>query len=156
MWGCKTMKKDSLAQQGFTLIEVLVAIIILGIGILALTTMQVTAIKGNVQASHLTVASDWSADQLEQIFAWKYDHDELEEGAVGLAGLDYTDETGKLADGGPIVSPDGLYTIYWNSADDIVMPDTKSIRVIIVRTDQGISKTVTMNCLKAKYLVKEL
>ncbi|MCF8069559.1 MAG: prepilin-type N-terminal cleavage/methylation domain-containing protein [Desulfobacterales bacterium] len=145
------MKKDVLTQQGFTLIEVLVAVVILAIGIAAVTTMQVTAIKGNSQASHLTVASDWSADQLEQIFAWEYDNALLEDDTApnGVAGLD---ETGGTADGGPIVSADGFYTIYWNIADDLVMPDTKSIRVIVQRTEAGITKTMTMNYLKAKYL----
>ncbi len=151
MWEFKTMKKDALTQQGFTLVEVLVAIVILAIGIAAVTTMQVTGIKGNTKASHLTVASDWSASQMEQMYAWKYDNDLLKDDTApnGVAGLD---ETGATADGGPIVSPDGYYTIYWNVADDILMPDTKSIRVILEREDNGILQTVTMNYLKAKYL----
>ena len=66
----------------------------------------------------------------------------------GAAGLD---ETGATADGSD-VSPDGFYTIYWNVADELVLPHTKTIRVIILRQDEGVTRSVTMNYLKAEYM----
>ena len=158
MWGYKMTEKKRLDQQGFTLIETVVAIGILSIGIVTLISMQTTAIRGNSQASHQTIASDWSADQLEQIFAWEYTIDGndnpllVDQTGNGVGGFDHTDEAGALADGGPIVSPDGSYTIYWNIADDLLMPETKSVRVIVERQEKGVIKTVTMDYLKAKYL----
>lgn len=44
------------SKQGFTLIEVLVAITIFAIGLLALAGMQVTAIKGGATSQRITAA----------------------------------------------------------------------------------------------------
>ncbi|MHB1349584.1 MAG: type IV pilus modification protein PilV [Desulfobulbaceae bacterium] len=145
-------------QQGFTLVEVLIAMVILAVGMLTLITMQTTGIKGNAQASHITVASGWASDRIEQIFAMDYDHADLRDDESidntannqdGTAGLD--DATDATADG-KAVSPDGFYTIYWNVADETMMPNTKTIRIIVLRQEQGITKPVVMNYLKAKYM----
>ena len=63
------MKTNTLNQQGFSLIEVLVAIVILAVGLMSLISMQVTGIKGNAKASNITVASGYGADRLEKLFA---------------------------------------------------------------------------------------
>jgi len=60
-------------QKGFTLIEAMVAIVILTIGIISLYTMQTTALKGNATANGLTTASTWSGDRIEQILSMEYD-----------------------------------------------------------------------------------
>ena len=115
---------------------------------MSLITMQVTGIKGNAKASHITVASNWGADRLEKLFALDYTDDDLKDDTapIGLAGLD---ETGATADGSA-TSPDGFYTIYWNIADNTPMPDTKTIRVIILRQDEGVTRSVTMDYKKVK------
>jgi type IV pilus assembly protein PilV len=145
------------SQNGFTLIEVLIAIALLTIGILGAAAMQISSLRGNSHANRITVASNWGVNRIEQIIAQKYDDVDLRDddsigntannpdGAGGLN--DMTDAT---ADGREI-SPDGLYTIYWNVAEDDIMPNTKSIRVIILRTQGGQTTTVTMNYVKAKY-----
>jgi type IV pilus assembly protein PilV len=144
------MKNSNISgQQGFSLIEVLIAMVILGIGLLTLITMQTTGIMGNAKANNITVASDWGVDRMEQIFALDYDDDELKDDVnpTGAAGLD---ETGATADGTD-TSPDGNYTISWNIADEDMMPNTKTIRVIIERSDFGEDRKVTMDNIKAKY-----
>ena len=144
------MKIYTSQQQGFTLIEVLVAMVILGIGLMSLVSLQATGIKGNSQASHITVASDWGADRMEKLFALKWTDIDLQDDTApyDLAGLN---ETGATADGSD-TSPDGFYTIYWNIADDTPMPDTKTIRVIILRSEGGVTKSVVMDYLKLKYI----
>ena len=47
---------DHTHEKGFTMVEVLVAIIILSIGLLALAGLQATVIKGNVASKNLTSA----------------------------------------------------------------------------------------------------
>ena len=154
-------KKQS--QQGFSLVEVIIAIAILSIGLITLISMQTTGIKGNATASQITVSSDWAADRIEQIYSWDFDDQRLwddesitdtaplpapgaREGAAGLS--DATDAT---ADGRD-VSPDGYYTIYWNIADELVMPNTKSIRIIVNRTDHlGIIRPTILNYTKSRF-----
>lgn len=50
------MKKNYYSSKGFTLIEVLVAITIFAIGLLALAGMQVTAITGGATSQRITAA----------------------------------------------------------------------------------------------------
>ena len=57
--------KDS--QSGFSLVELLVAIVILAIGLLGLAQLQITAIKTNSQSFTSTAASVLAQRVLEQI-----------------------------------------------------------------------------------------
>ena len=61
MAGCNIRRND-----GFSLIEVLVALVILAVGLLALAVFQITAIRGNAMASKWTVATELSQDRLER------------------------------------------------------------------------------------------
>jgi len=53
-------------NEGFSLIEVLVALVILAVGLLALAVFQITAIRGNAVASKWTVATELAQDRLER------------------------------------------------------------------------------------------
>ncbi|MDH3237352.1 MAG: type IV pilus modification protein PilV [Deltaproteobacteria bacterium] len=53
-------------HDGFSLIEVMVALTILAVGLLALALLQTTAIKGNSLAAKSTVATQLAQDQMEQ------------------------------------------------------------------------------------------
>jgi len=59
-------------QEGFSLVEVLVALAILAVGLLGLAMFQVTAIKGNAIASKWTVATELAQDRIERFrhVAW--------------------------------------------------------------------------------------
>lgn len=60
------MAGSNRGKEGFSLIEVLVALAILAVGLLGLALFQVTAIKGNAIASKWTVATDLAQDQIER------------------------------------------------------------------------------------------
>jgi type IV pilus assembly protein PilV len=53
-------------EEGFSLIEVLIALVILAVGLLGLALFQTTAIKGNAIASKWTVATELAQDRLEK------------------------------------------------------------------------------------------
>jgi type IV pilus modification protein PilV len=80
-------------EAGFTLIEVIVALAILTIGILAVNAMQTAAVRGNMAASDITIASTWAADRVEQIFGMEYDDFEDLNGN-GLRSTQDTDDNG--------------------------------------------------------------
>jgi type IV pilus assembly protein PilV len=53
--------------NGFTLLEVMIALVILAVGLLGLASLQVMAIKGNSYGQEMTVASTMAQNQLEQL-----------------------------------------------------------------------------------------
>lgn len=144
------MGKHVLNNQAFTILEVLIAMAVLAIGLLSLVTMQVTAIKGNAIANRITEESSFCADQIEKLLALDWNHADLvdDKAPNGIAGLNARDAT---ADGS-LVTPDGIYTIYWNVADNTPMPDTKKIRVIIARNNNAGTNPVIMDYLKSKQI----
>lgn len=59
-------------QAGFTLIEVMIAVVILAAGLLALMTMQIVSIKANAFSSEMTYAAMVGQGELEKIKNMNY------------------------------------------------------------------------------------
>lgn len=154
----------NLGNDGFTLIETLIATAILVIGIFSLYLMQTTSVKYNATASGITTSSTWAADRIEQLLALDFDDQRLADDddptdlapvvpGNGTAGLNDTSAT---ADG-RVVSPDGNYTVFWNIADYLTPNPSapsdstlKAVRVIVQRNDYGTTKEVVLNYYKQK------
>ncbi|MEW6518818.1 MAG: prepilin-type N-terminal cleavage/methylation domain-containing protein [Thermodesulfobacteriota bacterium] len=148
-------------QSGFTLIEVLIAVAIFTIGILAVNAMQTAAIKGNSSANRITESSSWASDRIETLIGLNYSDADLDDDDGDGTGEDANndgtdddggnfglDDTGANADG-TSASPDGSYTINWNVAVNYPFPDIKTVNVIIERQDGGTIRTVTMAYMKS-------
>jgi prepilin-type N-terminal cleavage/methylation domain-containing protein len=73
-------KGRPIGERGFTLLEVIVAISILTFGLLAVATMQTTAIRGNYNANCITEATTAAQDRLELFLSQSYNT--LDEGAL--------------------------------------------------------------------------
>lgn len=68
------------SQKGFSMIELLVAIAIFSIGVLAVATLQVSAISGNGGSRKISDALVMAEDQLENLMAIPYGSAELDPG----------------------------------------------------------------------------
>lgn len=135
------LKRD---ESGFTLLEVIVALAIFTIGILALYTAQTATMGYNSGASRMTTAVNWAAQTLESIVGLDYRDlsDQNDDKVAGLAvtstpGADYS-----------AVSPDGRYTIVWNVAEDMPMPNVKTVRVYVLSGGRGMGRNVHFEFLK--------
>jgi type IV pilus assembly protein PilV len=62
-----TSKSSMSVEEGFTLIEIMITLVILSIGIFALAGLQVSAIKGNAFSKRMTAAVSIANQKLEQI-----------------------------------------------------------------------------------------
>lgn len=140
------IKKNKDSEKGFTLLEVIIAISILTIGLLAVASMQVSAIKGNTLSFGVTEATTWAGDQMEKLMIMPYDPDPYADDDP----LDDRDKDGKLGleDDTPGTADHNVtrrkYTVYWNIAVDADRDDTKTVNVIVTWTDHGIQKRVSM------------
>ena len=70
--GAVTMTKQNTIvlinnTMGFTLLETMIALMVLTIGVLGIMVMQTTAIRSNAKASSMTIASNIAASQIEGI-----------------------------------------------------------------------------------------
>jgi type IV pilus assembly protein PilV len=70
-----THRKNSIMKErsGFTLIEVMIALTILAVGLLALATMQIVSIRGNAFSTEMTYATMLAQGKLEQLRNMPYD-----------------------------------------------------------------------------------
>ena len=62
--GAKTLNADN---KGFTLIEVLIAILILSVGLLGMASLTVAIINGNKFSNNLSTATTLAQDKMEDI-----------------------------------------------------------------------------------------
>ena len=59
-------------RGGFTLIEVMIAILILSVGMMAMALLQISAIRGGAFASQVTQASVEGQDKIEELRSMDY------------------------------------------------------------------------------------
>jgi len=121
-------------EKGFTLLEVIVAISILSFGLLAIASMQISAMRGNSFAGGVTEGTTWAGDQVERLMALPYDHDDLDQ------------------DQNPHQATEGRYTIVWNVTEDAVFNNTKTIEVTVTWMDHGAQKSVSMQYVKPRII----
>lgn len=82
----ETLKK----LTGFTLIEILVALVILGVSLLALAGLMVTTTRNNASAGQVTEAATLAQDKLEELRAIPWDRVASgQDQQVGSTGIGY-------------------------------------------------------------------
>ena len=113
-------------EDGFTLIEVLIALTIFAVGLLGVAAMQTSAIKVNSTAGKFTNLSTWGMDKIEE-----------------LSALPYSDPLLDSA-GNPHQEVSGDYTISWTVIDDNPATSIKNISITVT----GRGKTANISFYK--------
>jgi type IV pilus assembly protein PilV len=116
----KTIKHSSTRpknEKGFTLIEVMVAMGIFAIGILAVASMQITAFQGNRSARLRTEAVTRASEYMENLVTQGY---------------------GDISDGS---DTEGEIDLSWTVADDTPITDTRTVTVTASWDDRGGTRT---------------
>lgn len=146
-------------DKGFTLIEALIAMMVLAIGILAISTMQDVSIKGNTKAKLITQASVLGGNSYERLLNVDYDDPIMDPAGNPHDHTEFTNPTLQL--------PSGTTSVTWNVTewsntdgvdndgdgviDETLEMDIKSITMTINYTDRT-AKTITINFLKSEML----
>lgn len=127
--------------NGFTLVEVLLALFLIAIGVLAAAPMFVYAMQGNAVGADFGTAGAIAVERMEILRGTGYL--DLPAGGdlatdVSAGGVDYFDNS----------DPD--YTVRWTIVDNVSPADTKTItvRVTAVRQVVGDPKGVTLTTLR--------
>ncbi len=122
-------------QKGLTLVEVLMAMAIFLIGILAVLMMQIKAIDTNSDARSVTENYTWAIDKIEELLVLDYSDEELSSGDHSIEAGSFTqaddgidnNANGQIDEDGE----SGQINISWFVEDDFPVDDMKSIRVTV-------------------------
>lgn len=150
-----TVSRNHNHEEGFTLIETMVALAIFVIGILGCYTLQYQASASNVLSNSVGTSATWATYAVEELLAKEYDHADFnDDGPVAFVGTAGLDETEANADGVLYIRLDGstgaaatandLYSVSWNIAEGTaaavvpgtpqpVLAGTKQVRVVVVK-----------------------
>jgi type IV pilus assembly protein PilV len=120
----KTPKKALKKKDGFTLIEVLVAVSIFAVGLLAIAALQTSAIRMNSTGDRLTELSTIGIDKYEELMS-----------------LPFTDP--QLVVGGPYTDPNppAGYTVIWTVVQDILVANAKDITLTVTGKGKILQRT---------------
>jgi len=131
MFGHKATEtiREKRGQQGFTLIEVLMAMAIFSIGILAVGAMQITSTNSNASARIHTEEYTWVVDQIERLTALDYDLGDLTAGDHSVV--------------------QGPYTVSWTVVDDTPVTGAKRITVT-ADGPHSLARPITIDFIKAR------
>jgi type IV pilus modification protein PilV len=112
-------------NKGFTLVELMVALVVFAVGILAVGQLQVTSIRYNSHAQRMSEATMLAQSQMEELMSIDYDTVAAETATAGS------------------------YLIKWQVDDDPVA-EIKDIAVTVSWACRGVDKNVSLNCLRSK------
>lgn len=117
-------------ESGFTLLEVLIAVMVIGVGFMATASMQGTSVSGNSRSAFMTAATYLAEDKIEELRNTDYM-------AITVAGSpeNSIDEMG---------SAGGIYSRSWTVVNDSPGLLMKTVQVTVDWQERGVTHTLTM------------
>lgn len=112
------ISRNKTEEQGFTLIEVMMALVILGVGVFAIVGLQTRNMSYNTGSKKQTEGYTWAMDQVETLLALPYTDGNLQPNG-GSATVDN--------DGYTVVQ--GPYTVEWDVNNNAAIPNSRIINV---------------------------
>ncbi len=122
--------REKTGQEGFAIIEALIATMIFAIGVFGVLSMQTNSVRANDLARGVTSQSAMAAEKVEQLISLPYGHVDLEDGVHP-----------------PEVQ--GSYTINWTVAQDDMIANTKTITAAVSWIERGVQKTINLVYIKS-------
>ena len=163
-------------QNGFSLIEAMIAMVILSVGLMSVGLMQIGAMKGNANAIGRSDGVAMAQSAMDLIRCLPLNSSLLSDPDPSIVNLDdgkaiknampnppasSHKSNDKDADGNqiftsdPVIGPnDKRYTIFWNIDDNTPTNGVKTIRLFVYWTDNkfGLNRFVTTSVLGGLYL----
>ena len=121
-------------KKGFSILEILVAITILGIGIMGLATLQSRGIRGNDLGNRTSQAIALAQDKLEELI-------NTSRSTTFPAGT--TNDTNNPVD--ETGSGGGMFTRSWKIQDDTPVTNAETVGVTVGSNDIGRQHNIAVN-----------
>ncbi len=132
-------------NQGFTVIELMVAVVIVVIAFAGLATMEIACVNGNSIAGNVTTGITLAQDKMEELKSLNLNDPKLNDNNVSnnadlRAGVKNFSNVGNsaTADDGHREehidakgNPGGMYTRFWNIADNTPIDGQKTLLVVV-------------------------
>ena len=142
-------------EAGFSLIEVVVALAVFSIGLLAIFSMQFSAIKTNAVGRGVTENITAATDKVEQLMALSYEHADLTAGshlvAQDVDGID-NNLDGRVDEAGET----GYLQVDWQIQDDCLGADFQGHKCVQVHVSSNVNgkrfKEIRLDFIKANML----
>ena len=129
----KNMKNSAImCQRGYSLIEILIAIAIFAIGILAVAQMQLASSKNTTNGNITTMAAMLARDKMEELKSEDI-------ASAVLAVGDYNDPNNPVDQNG---NPGGIFTRNWQITNPLGGTDTRQIQVTVSFSRRGQTRSV--------------
>jgi type IV pilus assembly protein PilV len=144
-----------LSAGGFTLLEVMIALAVFTVGLLAIFSMQFSAIKGNAVARGVTENVTVATAKAEQLMALAFDHADLAAGnharAQDADGID-NNLNGQVDEAGET----GYLNVDWQVQDDCLGLDFQGHKCVEVHVSSTVNgqrqKDIRLDFVKANIL----
>jgi len=117
------------SSSGFTLVEIMMALSLLGIGLLSLAAMQITAMKYGARGRHLTKAAAIAEVQLETLMRQRWTNLATTGGWTAAVTTNETIQAGTN-------QTEQAYSVSWRIAD-VDATRTRSVDVRVQWAEQG-------------------
>ncbi len=115
-------------RRGFTLVEMMVAILLIGVGLMGLAALSSTVTRANVQSASLTTASSLAQERMERF---------------------RTDAYTGIASGSDTRLQDGIvYTRTWTVTDNDPAVGLKTVTVTVSWTSRGKPHSTTLSTIR--------
>ena len=154
-------------ESGFTLVEILIAISIFMIGILAIASLQAAALRTNSHSGGISMGVQLAQQKIEELMSMPYDPDNL----AANSELDPSQNTTRVNNpetiGNEILVPEepGLidkgYQIFWTVCDDQARPEctvqapfanSLILNVTVQWTEAGRDKQIIYNVIRSEMI----
>ena len=140
-------------NKGFTVVELMVAVVITVIAFAGLATMEIACINGNSIASNVTTGITLAQDKMEDLMSLDINDPDLDDNNISnngnlREGVEDSTETGESSnsDDGHREenidakgNPGGMYTRFWNVAEDTPIDGQKTLVVIVTWRDSMVT-----------------
>lgn len=128
-------------KDGFTLIEVMIALVLLMVAMLAVGTMQITAIRGNAFGKEMQMAIVVGREVLERVMSAPYNN--VVAGSVqGLPGLGIQEKVAPDP-----ANPGFQYTRTWNVANNTPFINAATVTTTVSWDDTSGEHQITLNTI---------